>query len=120
MLVEMSYLAPPLDLYEIIYEIRVNGYNPILAHPERYMYLKINDYKKLKRFGCLFQANLLSITEYYGSIVRKNLDRLIKGKYIDFGSDIHHMNHILAFERKVNYRKILEFEKIIDNNNQFK
>ena len=38
-LVEMSFISEPLGLYEIIYEIKVNGYIPILAHPERYCFL---------------------------------------------------------------------------------
>lgn len=120
-LIEMNFISIPIGLYEIIYEIRVNGFTPILAHPERYLFLSLSDYQKLKKFGCLFQANLLSTTNYYGLDVRKNLDLLIKKNYIDFvGSDIHHMNHILAFESKVDCKEISTLEKIIDNNNLFK
>ena len=61
-LVEMSFISEPIGLYEIIYEIKVNGYTPILAHPERYLFLDSKDFYKLKKFGCLFQANLLSTT----------------------------------------------------------
>ena len=63
-LVEMNFISIPLGLYEIIFEITVNGYIPILAHPERYMFLDLNEFKKLKKFGCLFQANLLSAIDY--------------------------------------------------------
>ena len=39
-LVEMSFISKPIGLYEIIYEIKVNGYLPVLAHPERYLFLE--------------------------------------------------------------------------------
>ena len=68
-LVEMSYISAPNNLYEIIFEIKTNGYIPVLAHPERYTFL-YNDLKeiyKLIKHGCFFQINLLSCTGYYGS-----------------------------------------------------
>jgi len=64
-LIEMSYLSPPIQLYEIIFEIQLAGYNPILAHPERYLFFHYNfkEYEKLKKAGCLFQLNLLSTVD---------------------------------------------------------
>lgn len=120
-LVEMSYIAEPIGLFEIIYEISVNGYIPIIAHPERYLFIdSTKEYFKLKKFGCLFQANLLSSVDYYGVNVRKNLEKLMKCNLIDFvGSDIHNQNHISAFERKVKLREIIDLEKIMEKNNQF-
>ena len=58
----------PENLYDIIFELNINGYKPILAHPERYNFYHSNfkEYYKLKKFGCAFQANLLSLTNYYG------------------------------------------------------
>ena len=114
-LIEMSFISQPYGLYEIIFEIKMNGYIPVLAHPERYIYIhNLDEYYKLQKSGCLFQANLLSATDYYGVRVRKNLDRLLKNKLIDFvGSDIHHSQHLLAFERKVNIKEILELENAI-------
>ena len=118
-LVEMSFISEPIGLYDIIYEIKVNGYVPILAHPERYLFLDIKDFFKLKRFGCLFQANLLSTTDYYGVSIRKKLDLLLKNKLIDFaGSDIHNMKHVLAFDNKVNSKEVLKLNQAIEKNNQ--
>ena len=119
-LVEMSFISKPIGLYEIIYEIKINGYTPILAHPERYLFLKLRDYYKLKKVGCLFQANLLSVTNYYGVDIQKKLDALIRNQLIDFvGSDIHHLRHIMAFENKVTCKEISSLKNLIDNNNQF-
>ena len=120
-LVEMSFISEPVGLYEILYEIKVNGYIPVLAHPERYLFYRdLKDYFKLKKFGCMFQANLLSSTDYYGKEVRRNLDRLLKKNLLDFvGSDIHHQRHITEFDMKVNCKEISTFKKIIDKNNYF-
>lgn len=67
-LVEMSFFSAPNMLHEILFEIQINGYKPILAHPERYRFLfnDINNYYKLKNLGCSFQINLFSLTGYYG------------------------------------------------------
>jgi len=111
-LVEMSYISPPIDLYEILFNLIHNGYKPILAHPERYSYYH-NDYKsfyKLKKIGCFFQSNLLSFSGYYGNYVTKFAEKLLDDGLIDFtGSDVHKLTHISAFEQKVgikNYKKL--------------
>lgn len=122
-LVEMSYMAPPINLYEIIYEIKVNGYIPVLAHPERYLFLHQNfkEYYKLKKFGCLFQANLLSFTNYYGLDVLKISEKLLKKELIDFvGSDIHSQKHITAFQKTIKIKNSNLLEMKIENNNKFR
>lgn len=120
-LIEMSFISEPIGLYEIIYEMKINGYIPILAHPERYLFVNdLKTYFNLKKRGCLFQANLLSTADYYGVYIRKKLEKLIRNNMIDFvGSDIHNFNHISAFKRKVRLKKINDLKKIIENNNQF-
>ncbi|MBA5792415.1 MULTISPECIES: tyrosine-protein phosphatase [unclassified Flavobacterium] len=122
-LVEMSYINPPIQLYEIIMELNSQGYQPILAHPERYNFYK-NDYdsfKRLKNAGCLFQMNLLSVTGYYGSGITELADYLLKEKMYDFvGSDVHHKKHIQAFNADIQTKNIEEIERIVIKNNFFK
>ena len=103
-LIEMSYLNPPIQLYDIIFELQVAGYIPVLAHPERYSFFhnSFENYKKLKKAGCYFQINLLSSVGYYGKEVAVTAQKLLELGMIDFaGSDIHHKNHIDAFNGKV-------------------
>ena len=121
-LIEMSFIAKPIGLYELIYEIKVNGYLPVMAHPERYLFFEnLKEYNKLKKFGCLFQANLLSFTNHYGRRVNDRLNKLISRNLIDFvGSDIHNTNHILSFDNKINISRIKDLEKIIENNEKFR
>ena len=121
-LVEMSYLSPPNNLYEIIFKLQLNGYIPILAHPERYYFLH-EDFKKyyeLKRRGCKFQMNLLSSTFFYGKKILNISNKLLELDLINFvGSDIHNTKHIESFNLKVLLGKRGEFEKLINNNYLF-
>lgn len=120
-LVEMSFISEPIGLFDIIYEMKVNGYTPVLAHPERYLFLSKKKYIELKKRGCLFQANLLSTTDYYGAHIRKNLEKLLADNIIDFvGSDIHNLLHISAFKRNVKIKNVEILNKIIEQNSQFK
>ena len=109
-LVEIGFISIPNIFYEVIFQLQINGYKPILAHPERYSFL-FNDMKevyKLKNVGCMFQINLLSLTNYYGEDVKKFCEKLLIENLVDFtGSDIHSIRHINAFEGGVN-RKISE------------
>lgn len=121
-LVEMSYINPPIQLYDIIFKLQVAGYIPILAHPERYSFYhkSTNEYKKLKKSGCLFQLNLLSTVGYYGSEAMKTTDFLLQEGLIDYvGSDIHHKKHIDAFYSKIAIKDSKPLIEAIENNSFF-
>lgn len=121
-LIEMSYLSAPIQLYDIIFEIHLQGYKPILAHPERYLFYgeKFEEYKKIKKSGCLLQLNLLATTGYYGAAVTKIADQLIKENLYDFvGSDVHHYKHIESLKTKLVIKNHQSLESIIKNNKIF-
>ena len=122
-LVEMSYQSPPLALFDIIFELQLKGYQPILAHPERYIFYHkdIKKLEKIKQTRCLFQVNLLSTVGYYGDDVAKISQKLIDAEMIDFaGSDVHHLRHIDAFQMKLKINKPEALEKILAKNTFFK
>ena len=119
----MSYLNPPLALKEIIFEIQLKGYQPLLAHPERYLFYHQNTkmYQTLKDLEVKFQLNLLSAVGYYGDKVAKAADFLLKENLIDFvGSDVHHMKHVNAFENKIIIKSEKQLKTAIDRNSFFK
>lgn len=121
-LVEMSYVNPPENIFDIIFEIQANGYKPILAHPERYLFYhyRFDLYKKLKEKGCLFQLNLLSLTNYYGSEVNKTAIQLLKNHLIDFaGTDIHNIRHIKYLDTIGTSKNIELIKPILKNNTEF-
>lgn len=122
-LVEMSYINAPMQLYDILFDLQVAGYIPVLAHPERYLFYQnnFNEYVKLKRAGCLFQLNLLAVVGYYGEGVTKIAEQLLqKGMYDFAGSDVHHANHIASFSQKVKLKEIAPLKEIIANNQFFR
>ena len=122
-LVEMSYINAPIQLYSILFDLQIAGYIPVLAHPERYLFYhkNANEYKKLKKAGCKFQLNLLAVTGYYGQEVSAIAEDLLKKGMYDFvGSDVHHKNHIAAFEQKVLIKDLAPLKEIIANNQFFK
>jgi protein-tyrosine phosphatase len=122
-LVEMSYMSAPMQLYDILFDLQVAGYIPVLAHPERYTFYHNNfeEYEKLKRVGCLFQLNLLAVVGYYGASIAKVAEQLLqKGMYDFVGSDVHHSNHIAAFDEKVKLKEVAALQEVIKNNQFFK
>ncbi|RYY36533.1 MAG: hypothetical protein EOP46_06045, partial [Sphingobacteriaceae bacterium] len=72
-LIEMSYLAETPDIEQHVFNLKVAGYQLILAHPERYTFYhrKPEKVERLKDMGCLLQLNLLSVTGYYGKEVKE-------------------------------------------------
>ncbi|MGC4041464.1 MAG: histidinol phosphatase [Flavobacterium sp.] len=123
-LVEISYLHPPIQLYDILFELQVAGYKPVLAHPERYNFYhetSLSHYRKLKKAGCLFQMNMLSSTGYYGERVAKTANLLLKASLIDFlGSDVHHTRHLEYMQKKIVLKNHEYLTPIFQNNSFFR
>ena len=103
LLVEMSTLGASNNTEELIWQIKANGYCPILAHPERYLYLGPEDYKRFLSYGCKFQINLMSLCGYYGRRVQKRVYQLLKNKQVHFiGTDLHKIAQIDKVRKVIN------------------
>ncbi|MBR5661146.1 MAG: capsular biosynthesis protein [Bacteroidales bacterium] len=90
LLVETSYFTPPFGFHDTLEKVKAAGYFPVLAHPERYVYMGSEDYDRLKEMKILFQLNLFSLAGYYGSSVQHTAEALLKKGYYDYaGTDIH-------------------------------
>lgn len=97
LLVETSIFGAPMNFRGLLERIKNKGYTPILAHPERYLYMEKSDYEQLKAQGIKFQRNLFSIDGQYGEKVKKRCQKLLKWDMYDFiGSDLHRIG---MFER---------------------
>lgn len=111
LLIEMSYLAPSPNIKDVVFELIMKGYQPILAHPERYSYYhhNIELIEEFRESGCLLQLNLLSLTGYYGKGVKRVADHLIKQKMVSFaGTDLHHERHLALLQKLTTDKKIME------------
>jgi protein-tyrosine phosphatase len=96
-LVEMSFFAESIQLDEYLFKMQIKGYQPILAHPERYTYYTNNfeRFQNLKDRGCKLQLNLLSLTGHYGKEVKDLAIRLLDANLYDFvGTDTHNLTHV--------------------------
>jgi protein-tyrosine phosphatase len=96
-LTEFSMAFPSMNIKEILFEMQMQGYQPIIAHPERYIYLQRNKefYDELRDIGCLFQLNILSMGGHYGRSVLELAQYLLKnGFYSLAGTDLHHAGHL--------------------------
>lgn len=119
-LIEMSYFQKPANVKEIIFKMEHQGYVPILAHPERYHFIKkIEEFQDFKKIGCLFQLNLLSLTSHYGAHVQKKAEMLLKHDMYDFtATDAHHEGHLNKTAKiAVSKKKYSKLSEIIDRTN---
>lgn len=90
LLVETSYFNPPMDLYGMMEKIKSAGFIPVLAHPERYVYMGKKDYIRLIQSKVEFQLNLPSLVGGYGDLVRKKVKWMLKSDLINiYGMDVH-------------------------------
>lgn len=94
LLVETSYYCGPENLQDILKEIVLKGYTPVIAHPERYMYMEWPDLLALKDQNYKFQMNLNSLSGYYGKREKAICEQLLNnGLYNYVGTDIHHLGN---------------------------
>lgn len=95
-LVEVSMAGWNRNFNDILFAVQANGYHPILAHPERYVYeTNFSVYEKLKSKGVCLQMNLLSIMGYYGKTIQQNAEKLMAMGFYDYcGTDLHHERHL--------------------------
>ena len=92
LLVETSYMYGPVGMDNLLLDTFNAGYRPIIAHPERYMYMEEADYQAYKKKGYEFQLNLMSLSGYYGRRPQAVSEVLLKKGWYDYvGSDLHHL-----------------------------
>lgn len=100
-LIEMSFAGASANIEQVIFQLRLKGLQPVLAHPERYGYYH-NDFEKYRHYvelGCLLQVNLLSLLGYYGKPVKTIAEKLIRHRMVDLlGTDMHHERHLAALK----------------------
>ena len=111
-LVETGFINEPVYLREVLFKLRLKGYKPILAHPERYLYLQTKPEKLEELFdsGVLLQLNTMSLAGYYGKPAFDLCKMMIEKGFVHFlGSDCHRLRHLepiqMAYKSKL-YAKL--------------
>jgi protein-tyrosine phosphatase len=104
LLFETSFLNEPSHLKEAIFLLASQGYKPVLAHPERYVYL-YSDFSKFEDLferGAYFQINVNSLSGYYSKPARLFAEKLIQKNMVHFaGTDCHGIRHLEAFRKSM-------------------
>ena len=116
LLFETAFMTQPQQLFNSIFHMKLKGYKPVLAHPERYIYLQ-NDHKQAAQIyeqGVYFQLNLNALCGYYGPGAKALAEHLITEGMVDFvGTDTHGQRHIGGLRKVLQSRS---FGQLVDLN----
>ena len=124
LLIEFAMIGPPNDaILDTLFQLKLKGYQLILAHPERYQYWS-NDialFDQLKSFDLHFQLNALSLLGYYGKPTQKLAETLLANGHYDFlGTDFHTLEQIeFAKNNTFNARYSSKLEALVEANTFF-
>ena len=89
------------NIPDILYDLSLSGYKIILAHIERYSYLKLSDYDEIHKYAKI-QINSKSLLD---KKYKKIMKYLLKNDYIDFmASDCHDLDR-----RDVEFKEQLKY-----------
>ena len=119
-LFETDFKVPPRVLKEVVFLMKMKGYKPVYAHPERYFYLMENPQllQKMIDREVVFQLNAVSLAGAYGKAVQKFAEKLIDSGVVGMvGTDCHHIRHIDAMKQAVktkHYQKLMQ-SKLLNN-----
>jgi protein-tyrosine phosphatase len=120
LLFETSFVGKSSDLLDAVWKMKKGGYTPVLAHPERYLYLQ-KDFESLIRLtniGVLFQLNINSLTGYYSKQAQELAEMLITRKMVAFvGSDCHSEAQLdnLRIARQLPHYQMLMKQNLLNN-----
>lgn len=121
-LIEIGWDAAPAFLDTILFQMQIKGYQPLLAHPERYVCYHNNSkaLAKLRDMGCLFQLNWGSLIGQYGQPVKKQAQHILDRKWVDFvGSDLHSTDDLPMFKAFLNSAAYRQLNRLSLRNKSF-
>ncbi|HSW67867.1 MAG TPA: CpsB/CapC family capsule biosynthesis tyrosine phosphatase [Bacteroidales bacterium] len=121
LLVELNYYSPHPNFKQFLFDLQIEGYQVILAHPERYSYWfrDFGKYNDLKDRAIFFQINTVSLAGHYGNEEKKVAEKLIKEGMVEFvGSDVHnqhYMNSLIKAGSEKILRELIESGKLLNH-----
>jgi protein-tyrosine phosphatase len=108
-LVEYSFAQAPVGHKEMYFALQMKGYQPIMAHFERYPYYhgSTKMAEELRDKGIKIQVNILSFIGHYGPQIQKQAEMLLKENMIDLiATDCHRIEHLLLIEGNLNHKNM--------------
>lgn len=80
-------------IHDVIYDLIVKGFTPIIAHIERYAYLEMEEVVLMKSYGAQIQINSGAILGLDGKVYKKQALKYLKTGLVDYiASDCHNMD----------------------------
>ncbi len=112
-LIEFDFYEEPINFLEFIYNIRIKGFRPIIAHVERYEWLNEKKLQKIIIEGGLIQVNANSLIDCKSRKLQKRARSYVKKGYVNYiASDIHVVRKNTmaeAYKKFGKYLNIFEF-----------
>lgn len=91
---------------EIVYTLKMKGYETVVAHPERYRYMTLGDWRKVRREGGLLQVSASHLIKEGSKSSQKMACDLLKEDLIDLvASDIHSLTHTHVMKKAYTHVK---------------
>lgn len=91
-LVEFPFMMVPPNAGRALFDLKMRGWTPVLAHPERYgnASAAVDDAAEWRRMGAALQVNAGSLLGRYGDPPRRLAWALLERGLVDYvGSDYH-------------------------------
>lgn len=120
-LIETSFVESYHKLTTAVENLLNFGYRPVLAHPERYIYLDQSNgrYEKLQNLGVLFQLNTNSLGGYYSQQTKKKAEYLVEHDMVSFlGTNCHNDIQLESLDYAITnpyYRLALSSSRLLNN-----
>ena len=120
LLFELSFLSQPEFFSDVTFNLQIEGYKLVFAHPERYDYYNNNfkEYENLKAKGIYFQINYGSLLGVYGHQTKKTTEKMIIKNMAEFiGTDIHNPQQLTTFNKIHNnkyLRRLIESGELLN------
>lgn len=115
-LIEFSFFTAPYGEEKLFFDLQTKGFQPVLAHFERYSFYHNSGIDKaieLRNKGVNIQLNLNSLSGHYGPDVRKQAERLVDAKVVDFvGTDCHRIEHLTLLESQLDRKYFLKLKDL--------
>lgn len=94
LLVEFNHVIAPVNVEKVMFQLRIEGYIPIIAHPERYKYAHDNLkwLQRLVSLGCLTQVTAGAYYGRFGKQCQKTAFLLLQSNLAHIvASDAHNL-----------------------------
>jgi len=115
-LFELSFGAKPNNIDELIFNLKTKGYQPVLAHYERYLFFLnegIEPARKFRENGVKIQMNLNSLTGHYGAAIKKQAELLVDNNLIDYvATDCHRIEHLDIIQANLSKKYFRKLSKM--------